>query len=58
MGGGFGRFRVRARLASEYRKLGRLDEAVAIEDEVLRMLKYADADHPIVRQINESRASL
>ena len=45
-------------LAREYRNLGRLDEAEAIENEVLRMLKYADADHPIVRQINESRASL
>ena len=55
--GAFGRFRVQARLASEYRKLGRVDEAEAIENEVLRMLKYADADHPIVRQINESRES-
>ena len=57
LAGAFGRFRVQARLASEYRKLGRVDEAEAIEDEVLRMLKYADADHPIVRQINQSRAS-
>ncbi len=46
---------MQARLASEYRKLGRIDEAEAIEDEVLGMLKYADADHPIVRQIRESK---
>ncbi len=55
--GAFGRFRVQARLAREYRQLGRIDEAVAIEAEVLRMLKYADADHPIVRQIRASQAS-
>ncbi len=55
LAGAFGRFRVQARLASEYRKLGRIDEAEAIEDEVLDMLKYADADHPIVRQIRESK---
>ncbi len=54
--GAFGGFRVQARLAREYRKLGRIDEAVAIEDEVLHMLKYADADHPIVRQIKEARS--
>ena len=50
-----GRSRVRARLAREYRTLGRVDEAVSIEDDVLRMLKYADADHPIVLQIREAR---
>ena len=53
--GAFGRFRVRTRLAREYRTLGRIDEAVAIEDDVLHMLKYADADHPIVLQIAETR---
>ena len=48
--------RVQARLAREYRRLGRIVEAVAIEDDVLHMLKYADADHPIVLQIREARA--
>ena len=43
--------RAQARLAREYRKLGRTSEAVAIEDDVLHMLKYADADHPIVIEI-------
>ena len=55
--GAFGRFRVQARLAREYRKLGRVQEAEAIEAELLRMLTYADADHPIVRQIRESQGS-
>ena len=54
--GAFGRLRVQARLAREYRALGRVDEAVAIEDDVLHMLKYADADHPIVLQIRKTRA--
>ena len=58
LGGAHGRFRVQARLAREYRKLGRIDEAVAIEDEVLHMLTYADADHPVVLAINEARAGL
>ena len=56
--GAFGGLRVRARLAREYRTLGRIDEAVAIEDDVLHMLKYADADHPIVLQIREVRTNL
>ena len=55
--GAFARFRVQARLAHEYRKLGRIAEAVAIEDEVLHMLKYAEDDHPVVRQIRASQAS-
>ena len=55
--GAFGRFRVQARLAREYRTLGRVDEAVAIEDDVLHMLKYADADHPIVLQIQEAQSA-
>ena len=54
LAGIFGRFHVQARLAHEYRQLGRIDEALAIEDTVLHMLKYADDDHPIVRQIRES----
>ena len=55
--GGYGWFRVRARFAREYRKLGLVSEAVAIEDDVLHMLKYADADHPVLLQINEARSA-
>jgi len=55
--GAFGRFRVQAGLAREYRRLEHIDEAEALEADVLRMLAYADADHPIVRQIRESQAS-
>ncbi len=58
MVGAFGQLRVKARLAREYRTLGRVDEAVAIEDDVLHMLKYADADHPIVLQIREAQNNL
>ena len=55
LSGPSGKFRVQARLARVYRALGRIDEAVALEDEVLHMLKYADADHPVVLQIKEAR---
>ena len=54
--GAHGRFRVQARLAHEYRRLGRIQEAEAVEDELLHMLKYADADHPVVLQIKEARS--
>lgn len=57
LSGAHGRFRVQARLALEYRKLGRIVDAVTIEDEVLHMLSHADADHPIVQQIREQQAS-
>ena len=43
--------------SGEYRQLGRDQEAEALEAELLRMLAYADADHPIVRQIRESQDS-
>ena len=55
--GAFGRSRIQARLAREYRKLGRNDDAEAIETDMLRMLRYADDDHPIVRYIQESQTS-
>ena len=50
-------YRVQAGLARGYRKLGRTDEAVTVEDELLHRLKYADADHPIVLQIREARSA-
>ena len=52
-----GQFRLKELLAREYRKRGRIDDAEAIEAEVLRLLRYADADHPIVRQIREGQTS-
>ena len=55
--GAFGRSRIQARLAREYRKLGRNDDAEAIETDILLMLRDADDDHPIVRYIQESQTS-
>ena len=52
------RFRLQARLARDYRRLGRVEEAVEIENEVLRMLRYADADHRVVSQINGARSAM
>jgi hypothetical protein len=34
--------------ADLYRKMGRVPEAEKVEDELRKMLIYADADHPIV----------
>jgi DNA-binding winged helix-turn-helix (wHTH) protein/tetratricopeptide (TPR) repeat protein len=44
-------------LADLYRKMGRLSEAEHVENDLRKMLVYADADHPIVRALKE-RASL
>ena len=43
--------RVRLRLASFYRKVGREQEAREIEAELRKLLAYADPDHPILRQL-------
>jgi hypothetical protein len=47
---------VRARLASLYRKAGRVQEAEQLEAGLRKRLKYADADHPIRRQLRESQS--
>jgi DNA-binding winged helix-turn-helix (wHTH) protein/tetratricopeptide (TPR) repeat protein len=44
-------------LADLYRKMGRIPEAEKVEDELRKMLIYADADHPIVRAL-QKRATL
>jgi hypothetical protein len=38
-------------LAQLYRKVERLDDAVALEDELLMLLAVADEDHPIKRRL-------
>jgi tetratricopeptide (TPR) repeat protein len=43
--------RVQAQLAELYRKLDREQEAQEIETELRQLLKYADADHAILRQL-------
>jgi DNA-binding winged helix-turn-helix (wHTH) protein/tetratricopeptide (TPR) repeat protein len=46
-------------LADLYRKMGRLSKAEEAEDELRKMLVYADADHPILRELKkrEGRSS-
>jgi len=45
--------RIKSQLARLYRKLGRVEDAQKIEAELLSTLRYADADHPILRQIRQ-----
>lgn len=40
-------------LADLYRKMGRVPEAVKVEDELRKMLIYADTDHPILRELQK-----
>jgi len=47
---------VRAHLAGLYRKVGRGEEAEQIEQRLRERLKYADADHPILRQLQQSQS--
>jgi hypothetical protein len=39
------------RLAQVYPKLGRVDDAQKIENELSKTLVYADPEHPILRQL-------
>jgi tetratricopeptide (TPR) repeat protein len=48
--------RTQMRLADLYRKVGRVDEARALESELLKLLAVADADHPMLRAIEHLRA--
>ena len=45
------------RLAQLYRKLGRVEEARKVADELLSQLAYADSDHPILRQLNKTMSA-
>ena len=46
--------RIEWRLAQLYRKLGRLADAERMEVELSKMLAYADAEHPILRQMKQA----
>ena len=48
-------FRIQWRLAEVYRKLGREEDTRRIEEELLKLLTYADPDHPILRQLNRTK---
>ena len=43
------------RLAEVYRNLGRDEEARRIEEELLKLLTYADPDHPILLRLQSSQ---
>jgi len=49
--------RVRFLLAQLYRKVGRGQEAQEIEADLLKLLAYADPDHPILRQLKWAEAA-
>jgi len=44
--------RNQARLSSYYHRLGREPEAGKIDDQLRKLLAFADPDHPILRQLN------
>jgi tetratricopeptide (TPR) repeat protein len=48
----------RYHLARLYRKVGNEAEAQSIETDLLKRLKYADRDHPILVQLNRQTRSL
>ena len=47
--------KIQLRLAQLYRKVGREQGAREIEAELLKLLVYADADHPFLRQLQRSQ---
>jgi tetratricopeptide (TPR) repeat protein len=49
--------RLKLRLAEEYRNVGRIAEATATENEVRRLLVYADTDHPLVKRLEAMAGS-
>jgi hypothetical protein len=49
--------RGRAQLVRLYRKICQVDEARGVEDQLLKLLALADADHPLVAELKASRAA-
>jgi tetratricopeptide (TPR) repeat protein len=49
--------RTRLQLAGLYRRLGREQEARRIDDELRKLLAYADPDHQLVRELNRSESA-
>jgi len=45
--------RTELQLADVYREMGRVSEAEKVEDELSKMLNYADPDHPILRELQK-----
>ena len=46
--------RIRAALAKLYRETGRDKDAREVEEDLRKHLAYADADHPILRQLDRT----
>jgi hypothetical protein len=46
--------RIQAHLAQLYRQMGRADDARKVEDQLRRILAYADSDHPVLQQLKHS----
>lgn len=49
--------RNRLELARLYRGVGRVEDARAIEADLLKLLALADSDHPVVRELRQPRES-
>ncbi len=47
--------KLRAQLSQLYLKMGRYEDAREIEDDLRRRLALADADHPILRQLEQTK---
>jgi tetratricopeptide (TPR) repeat protein len=48
--------RNKARLAQLYRKVGRVEDALRVEADLLSVLRFADSNHPILIQIHRARS--
>jgi hypothetical protein len=46
--------RIQAHLAQLYRQMGRAEDARKVEDQLRRILAYADSDHPVLQQLKHS----
>ncbi len=44
-----------AQLSQLYRGMGRYEDALEIEEKLRALLPYADADHPILRQLDRTK---
>ena len=46
--------RIQFALAQMYRRVGRIEDARTVEVDLLKLLAHADADHPILRELQKS----
>ncbi len=49
--------RTQVRLAQLYRQVGREEDARKIEDELLKLLAYADPDYPLLVQLKSAQSA-